>query len=83
VLNAIVVWNTRYMGLALDELRTVGMRVHPEDIERLSPLVHHQIHLDGRYSFTLPEPLTRGQLRTLRDPTDPAEQIFDLTAATA
>ncbi len=82
-LNAIVVWNRRYMGLALDELRPVGMRIDPEDIERLSPLVHHHIHLDGRYSFTLPEPLTRGQLRPLRDPTDPAEQIFDLTAATA
>jgi CheY-like chemotaxis protein len=25
VLNAIVLWNTRYMGLALDELRTAGM----------------------------------------------------------
>lgn len=83
VLNAIVVWNTRYMGLALDELRPVGRRIDPEDIDRLSPLVHHHIHLDGRYSFTLPEPLTRGQLRPLRDPTDPAEQIIDLTAATA
>ena len=60
VLNAIVVWNTRYMGLALDDLRGDGLPINPEDIERLSPLLHHHIHLDGRYQFTLPEPLARG-----------------------
>jgi len=31
--------------------------------------------------FTLPEPLTHGELRPLRDPNDPAEQVFELTAA--
>jgi Tn3 transposase DDE domain len=79
----IVVWNTRYMGLALDELRAAGMPIQPDDVERLSPLVHHHIHLDGRYTFTLPEPQARGQLRTLRDPNDPAEQVFDLTTTSA
>jgi hypothetical protein len=59
------------------------MRINPEDVERLSPLVRHHIHLDGRYSFTLPEPLTRSELRPLRAPNDPAEQVFDLIAATA
>jgi len=83
VLNAIVVWNTRYMGLALDELRAAGMRIDPQHVERLSPLVHHHIHLDGRYSFTLPEPLTRGELRPLRDPNNSAEQVFDLITASA
>jgi hypothetical protein len=43
------------MGLALDELRQTGARINSDDVERLSPLVHHHIHLDGRYSFTLPE----------------------------
>jgi hypothetical protein len=81
VLNAIVVWNTRYMGLALDDLRGDGLPINPEDVERLSPLVH--IHLNGRYTFTLPEPLAHGQLRPLRDPNDPAEQVFDLMAASA
>jgi len=83
VLNAIVLWNTRYMSLALDELRNAGMQIQPDDFERLSPLVHHHIHLDGRYSFTLPEPFAHGELRPLRDPNDPAEQVFDLAAATA
>src|SRR5712691_634404 len=45
VLNAIVVWNTRYMGLALDELRAAGMWIDADDLERLSPLTHHHIHL--------------------------------------
>ena len=42
-----------------------------------------QTGLDGRYSFTLQEPLTHGELRPLRDPNDPAEQVFELTAASA
>jgi hypothetical protein len=71
------------MGLALDELRAAGKVIQPEDVERLSPLVHHHIHLDGRYSFSLLEPLAHGQLRPLRDPNGPAEQVFDPVAATA
>jgi TnpA family transposase len=83
VLNAIVVWNTRYMGLALDELRRMCMRIDAADVERLSPLVHHHIHLEGRYTFMLPEQLASGELRPLRDPNDPAEQVFDLIATSA
>ena len=65
------------------ELRAAGILIQPDDVERLSPLVHHHIHLDGRYSSSLPEPLAYGQLRPLRDPNDPAEQVFDLVAASA
>jgi hypothetical protein len=83
VLNAIVVWNTRYMGLALDDLRSAGMRINADDVERLSPLVNHHIHLDGQYTFALPEAVAHGELRPLRDPHDPAEQVFDLMAASA
>ena len=42
VLNAIVLWNTRYMGLALDELRTAGKVIQPEDVERLQSVVRQQ-----------------------------------------
>jgi hypothetical protein len=83
VLNAIVVWNTRYMGLALDDLRNAGMAINPEDVERLSPLLHHHIHLDGHYTFALPEAVAHGELRPLRNPNDPTEQVFDFMAATA
>jgi hypothetical protein len=75
VLNAIVLWNTRYLGLALDELRAASVLILPEDVERLSPLVHHHNPLDGRYSISLPDPLAHGELRPLRNPNDLAEQV--------
>ena len=70
------------MGIALDDLRSDGLQINPEDIERLSTLLHHQIRLDGRYHFTLPEPLPRGRLTPLRDSNDPAEQVFESGPAT-
>jgi hypothetical protein len=72
-------WNIRYMGYVLDEFRNAGMPINPEGVERLSPLLHHHIHLDGRYTFALPEV----ELRPPRDPADPAEQVFDLLSASA
>jgi Tn3 transposase DDE domain len=38
VLNALILWNTRYMDAALDHLRTNGAEVGPDDVPRLSPL---------------------------------------------
>jgi len=52
VLNAIVLWNTRYMDAALRHLRAGGVQVLEEDLERLSPLVHAHINMLGRYHFT-------------------------------
>jgi len=37
-------------------------------VARLTPLVHEHVNMLGRYDFTLPEAITRGQMRTLRDP---------------
>lgn len=74
VLNAIVLWNTRYMDAALEHLRAQGVPVGEEDVQRLSPLGHEHINLLGRYHFAVPEAVLRGQLRQLRDPDDPAEQ---------
>jgi TnpA family transposase len=76
VLSAIVMWSTCYMGLALDDLRRAGKPVNADDIERLSPLTHQHVHLDGRYTFALPEAVAHGELRPLRDPNDPAEQVI-------
>ncbi|MBG6089617.1 TnpA family transposase [Actinomadura viridis] len=55
VLNAIVLFNTRYMDAALTQLRTDGFDVREEDVARLSPFVRHHINMMGRYSFQLPE----------------------------
>ena len=68
VVNAIVLWNTIYMDAALDQLRREGFEVRDEDVVRLSPLAHEHINMLGRYTFTLPEPVARGELRPLRSP---------------
>ena len=69
VLNAIVLFNTRYMSAVVDELRAQGYPVKDEDAARLSPFVRHHINVLGRYSFFLPE--LPGGLRPLRDPNAP------------
>jgi len=70
VVNAIVLWNSRYQDAALNQLRASGYEVHDDDLKRLSPLEHDHINLLGRHQFTAAD-LTRSQLRPLRDPTDP------------
>jgi hypothetical protein len=66
VLNAIAVWNTRYMAAALDHLHATEGNVGDEDVERLSPLRHVHINLHGRYYFTPSDAVARGELRRLR-----------------
>jgi TnpA family transposase len=70
VVNMIVLWNTIYMEAVLDQLRAEGCEVRDEDVARLSPLVYDHINMLGRYSFTVPEAVARGELRALRDPND-------------
>jgi TnpA family transposase len=73
--NAVILWNTIYMDATLDQLRTEGFEVRDEDVARLSPLAHEHINMLGRYAFTLPEPIARGELRPLRDPQQAAEEM--------
>ncbi len=68
VVNLVVLWNTIYMDAALDQLRAEGHEVLPEVIARLSPLSFKHVNMLGRYAFTLPEAVTRGELRPLRNP---------------
>lgn len=68
VLNMLVIWNTRYMALALDAIRASGQEVRDEDVARLSPLIRGHINMLGRYHFTLPDELRQGALRPLRNP---------------
>ncbi|MEE1766737.1 Tn3 family transposase [Streptomyces sp. JV185] len=67
VLNALVLFNTRYMDAAVNQLRADGFDVRDEDVARLSPFVRHHINMLGRYSFQLPD--LPGGLRPLRDKT--------------
>ncbi|MFJ4859116.1 Tn3 family transposase [Streptomyces sp. NPDC088730] len=70
VLNAIVLWTTKYIDAAVAQLRAEGHEIRDEDIARLSPLKHRNLNLLGRYSFTASTPAA-GALRPLRDPDTP------------
>lgn len=61
-----MLWNTRYMDAALDELRREGLQVADDDVKRLSPLGHEHINFLDRYQFSMPD-LPPNQLRPLRD----------------
>jgi hypothetical protein len=66
VLNAVVLWTTRYIDAAVAQLRAEGHEIRDEDIARLSPLKHKNLNCLGRYSFTASQPVQG--LRPLRDP---------------
>ncbi|MEU4068402.1 Tn3 family transposase [Streptomyces wedmorensis] len=66
VLNALVLFNTRYLDAAVAQLRADGHDVRGEDVARLSPFVRHHVNMLGRYSFQLPDLLDG--LRPLRAP---------------
>ncbi|OLV17897.1 Mobile element protein [Deinococcus marmoris] len=75
VVNAIVLWNTRYMQVALDDLKSTGHPVLEADVARLTPLLHDHIHMLGKYDFTLSPEVAQGQLRPLRDPSSLEEYL--------
>lgn len=68
VVNAIVLWNTRYIDAALETLRSAGVEVSDDVVAGLSPLRYEHINLHGRYHFQLPDVVRRGALRELRQP---------------
>ena len=68
VVNALILWTTRYMDAALQELRSELFAVKPEDVARLSPLTSKHFPMLGRYHFHASEAVLRGELRPLRDP---------------
>lgn len=67
VMNMAILWNTRYMQLAIDQLRQEGLQISPQEIARLSPLGQEHINILGRYSFNLDSSVSQGNLRPLRD----------------
>lgn len=67
VLNAIVLWNTRYLDAAVDHLRSQGVEIEQADLSRLSPLIHGHINLLDRYTFELSDEIAKGRMCPLRD----------------
>ncbi|EYU13160.1 Tn3 transposase [Photorhabdus aegyptia] len=50
------------MDAAVRQLRREGYSVQDEDVEKLSPLQYGHINMQGRYSFTVPESVSKGEL---------------------
>ncbi|MFH8631605.1 Tn3 family transposase [Streptomyces lydicus] len=68
VLNAVVLWTTRYIDAAAGHPASRrGPRDQRRGVARLSPLKHKNLNCLGRYSFTATQP-SGGTLRPLRDP---------------
>jgi TnpA family transposase len=51
VLNAVVLWNSKYLSAIVDQLRAQGVPVKDEDVARLSPLGHAHLNCLGRYAI--------------------------------
>jgi TnpA family transposase len=66
VTNMVVLWNTRYMQLAIEHLQKQEVKITPEQIARLSPLIHGNINMLGQYNFELDSSIIQGMLRPLR-----------------
>jgi hypothetical protein len=55
VINAVVLWNTRYLDAALAQVRAFSSTIKPEDIERLSSLLIDHVNVPGRHEFAMKE----------------------------
>jgi TnpA family transposase len=53
IVNAIVVWNTVYAQLAIDQLRAEGQLITTGELEGISPLQHAHLHAYGEYPIDL------------------------------
>lgn len=53
------------MQEALSWMYSNGEEAGDEDIARLFPLMHGHINMLGHYTFTLPEDILKGEMRTL------------------
>jgi len=80
IVNAVVVWNSRYLQAVLDWLEVVDESPKPEDVARLSPLRFEHINMLGRYHFDLHDEAKHGGMRPLRDP-DTLETFEELWQA--
>jgi TnpA family transposase len=70
---AIVLWNTRYLGVAVDALGRDGRGLTDEILTHVWPLAWDHINLTGDYTWGSDAPPAAGRLRALRlDPVTPS-----------
>jgi hypothetical protein len=68
VVNVIILWKHDLHECRSEPASSRWLRRADEDPARLSPLGCEHINMLGRYAFTLPDAVARGELRPLRDP---------------
>ena len=73
VLNAVVLWNTRYLDAAVAQLRAEGHDIKDEDVARISSLKDRHINFLGRYLFNIIASGPSQGLRPFRDPDAPED----------
>lgn len=66
VVNAVIIWNTKYMKRAIDHLRGRGYTVRDEDIALLWPTRHEHINVHGKLTFDVDRIPGRDEYRPLR-----------------
>ena len=47
VVNSLVLWNLRYLRQALAQWQEVEEALHPDDVARLSPMLHEHVNMLG------------------------------------
>ena len=68
VANAILTWNTRYLTVAIDDVRaTEPGLVSDGALAQLGPVGHAHVNPNGRYRFDTTPGLGDGRLRPLRE----------------
>lgn len=68
MLNVIAFWNATYVQKIVETLTAEGRTIDPALLARVSLQTHRHINFLGRYAFTLPEAVARGEPRPLRYP---------------
>jgi len=68
VVAAIILWNTVYMGRAIDALRAGGERISDELLSHLAPLGWQHINLTGDYLWSADRVPDTSGYRSLRAP---------------
>jgi TnpA family transposase len=72
IVNAVTLWNSVYLDLALTQLRESDYPVRDEDVARLHPYWYAHVNVHGHYTFRPPTWTTRH--RPLRDPDNPYDE---------
>lgn len=63
--NIVIVWNTRYMQLVIEQLRAKEYPINEEDLKHISPCRFDHINKYGKLRFNIDKELNRKGLRPL------------------